>query len=90
MHQLDRMEQRLERIEEALKALNDKEPTPAPQTDLPNWMNVGEAARHLGVSTQTMHRWRGIGEGPPCHKIGNSLRYERGELDTWTKEKATA
>ena len=84
---LEDIESRLGRIEALVEALADRaEPAPVSADEGRVWLNVGDAAEHLGVSKQTLHRWRGIGEGPPCHKIGQNLRYDRQELDAWTRE----
>ena len=41
------------------------------------------AARRLGVSPQTLRRWRLKNEGPPVAKFGNAVRYDLDLLDQW-------
>lgn len=42
-----------------------------------------EVCAVLGVSRQTLHRWRDVGSGPPYFRIGRCLRYRLGDLKQW-------
>ena len=44
-------------------------------------MTIGEAAKFLGVSTQTLRRWEKKGKGLPVHRTsGNQRRYSLADL----------
>lgn len=38
-------------------------------------LNPGQAAKHFGVSTRTLARWRTAGTGPEWQQMGRSIRY---------------
>ena len=47
-------------------------------------LTAADAARLLGVTTQTLYRWRAAGEGPIYTQYpGGSVRYLRIDLLTW-------
>jgi excisionase family DNA binding protein len=41
------------------------------------------AARLLGVSAQTLDRWKSEGDGPSRLTIGRKVRYRRSSLEAW-------
>ena len=47
-----------------------------------------EAARRLGLSPQTLARWRVQGKGPTFLKIGRSVRYEPHAIDAFIAGRA--
>ena len=51
------------------------------------YLNTLEAARHLGLSTRTLERYRVSGEGPVFIKFGGRVRYLREDLDDWAKSR---
>ncbi len=56
------------------------------------WVNEDRAARHLGVSPNTLRCWRSgqaPGNGrppPPSRRVGRCVRYSLRELDQWVRE----
>jgi hypothetical protein len=47
------------------------------------WLDTGEAARHLRISSSSLTKWRCTGRGPPFCKAGFSVRYSLRDLDAW-------
>lgn len=41
----------------------------------------------LGVSEQTLAKWRVNGDGPRFLKIGSRIRYDRKDLDDWLEQR---
>ena len=39
-----------------------------------------QAAKEIGVATQTLRNWRHLGKGPAYLKIGRSVRYQIEDL----------
>jgi hypothetical protein len=54
-------------------------------------LDTAAAARHLGLSVETMNRWRVLGTGPVYAKLspGNRgpVRYRRADLDAFIASK---
>jgi len=42
-----------------------------------------QAAELLGLSKNTLNRWRYTGDGPRFVKLGRAVRYRREDLDNW-------
>jgi len=43
-----------------------------------------EAAKYLGVSTETLNVWRCVGRyNLPYVKVGSRVRYRKSDLDAW-------
>jgi excisionase family DNA binding protein len=42
-----------------------------------------EVSERLGITRQTLWRWRRDGTGPPASKIGGSVLYDEEELGKW-------
>ncbi|MEM8836452.1 MAG: helix-turn-helix domain-containing protein [Pseudomonadota bacterium] len=47
------------------------------------------AADFLNVSIRTLQAWRVRGGGPPYAKLGKSVRYRPGDLETFIAKKLT-
>jgi excisionase family DNA binding protein len=48
------------------------------------WASVDDAAKHLGVATDSIYRWiehRGL----PAHKIGRPWKFKLTEVDEWVR-----
>jgi hypothetical protein len=45
------------------------------------WLGESVIARHYGVSTRTIRRWRG--SGMPSRAFGGSRRYRLSECESW-------
>lgn len=45
-----------------------------------------EAASYLRLSPRTLENWRVRGRGPRYVKLGDQVRYVRGDLDAWVDE----
>ncbi len=65
------------------RALEDQEPR-----DVEPLWTTEQAARYLGVSERTLANLRG--KGMPYRKIGDCVRYEKSEIDQWTRAQAKA
>jgi predicted DNA-binding transcriptional regulator AlpA len=48
-----------------------------------------EAARRLGIKSQTLYTWRYRGKGPKSYNVGGSVKYRPFELDAWLERNAT-
>jgi predicted DNA-binding transcriptional regulator AlpA len=46
-------------------------------------LRAPEAARHLGVSTSTLAKWRVYGTGPSYAKLGSIVVYGLADLDAF-------
>jgi len=49
------------------------------------WVDVVEAARHLGVTKDTIYRWIDA-RGFPAHRAGRLLRFKLSEIDDWVRQ----
>ena len=47
------------------------------------WINIDEAADHLGIRPVTLRNWIKKDKGVPAHKIGKFWKFKRSELDEW-------
>lgn len=53
------------------------------------WIGINEAARYLGVSTETIRNWIKKTD-IPAHKIGKLWKFKQSELDSWVKSGRSA
>lgn len=51
----------------------------------PDFFTVKQMMAKLNVSRMTLYRWREDGEGPPCYRVGSSVRYPKGGFNEWEK-----
>ena len=49
----------------------------------PDWLTVGQAAKHLGVAQSTIRKWSDQGRVPAFYTPGRHRRYRRGDLDNF-------
>ena len=49
------------------------------------YLGTGKAAKHLGLSTRTLERYRVSGGGPVFHRFRGAVRYLVADLDEWAK-----
>ena len=54
------------------------------------WINIEEAAEHLGVKPVTIRGWIRNEKGVPAHKIGRQWKFKVSELDEWVKSGKSA
>jgi predicted DNA-binding transcriptional regulator AlpA len=48
---------------------------------MPSLLSPSEAAIRMGVSTNTLERWRASGEGPKYSKLGHrTIRYDEADI----------
>jgi excisionase family DNA binding protein len=48
------------------------------------WVSLEDAAKHLGVSKDTVHRWSRRRK-MPAHKVGHLLKFKISEVDEWVR-----
>ena len=53
------------------------------------WIGINEAARYLGVSTETIRNWIKKTD-IPAHKIGKLWKFKQSEVDNWVKSGRSA
>lgn len=46
-----------------------------------------DAARYMGLATQTLAKMRLTGDTPPFFKVGRRDLYDRDELDVWLAQR---
>lgn len=46
-------------------------------------MSTKQLAKVLGLSPQTLEKWRVTGGGPVFQKIGRAVRYDWGDVEVW-------
>ncbi|AKS22939.1 MAG: Hypothetical protein C75L2_00790009 [Leptospirillum sp. Group II 'C75'] len=49
-------------------------------------LSNSEAAEFLGMSPDTLPRWRWAGIGPAYLKVGRSIKYRRADLEAFLNE----
>ena len=51
-------------------------------------LTPAQAAARLGVTTKTLERWRGTGDGPRFARItSKTIRYRSQDLDTFVEDR---
>lgn len=55
-----------------------------------NWVNIGNAAKYLGIKPVTIRSWLKKGYTIPAHKIGKQWKFKYSELDEWVKSGKSA
>lgn len=48
------------------------------------WLSLEEIAKHLGVSTDTVHRWI-RSRRMPANKVGRLWKFKADEVDAWVR-----
>lgn len=48
------------------------------------WVSLDEIAEHLGVSTDTIHRWIRV-KRIPAHRVGRLWKFMVSEVDEWVR-----
>lgn len=54
-----------------------------------SWIGIDDAAKHLGVTKDTIRNWIKKTD-IPAHKIGKLWKFKRSELDDWVKSGKSA
>ena len=54
-----------------------------------NWISLEEAAKHLGVTKDSIRNWIKKTD-IPAHKIGKLWKFKKSELDEWVKSGKSA
>ena len=70
----DRVEQIIDRLERIEGMLSAKGAVPR------EYLNIDEAADFIGVSRQTLDRWRMVATGPAIHRVGRRVLYSLADL----------
>jgi len=58
-------------------------PLAAARSQSDEWLTVEEICSELKVSRRTWDRWRALGTGPRCKRVGGLLRVRRSWLEAW-------
>lgn len=53
-------------------------------------LSTPEAAEFLGLSRQSLEKWRCLGEGPLFIKCGRRVKYRLSDLEVWLNSRACA
>jgi len=53
------------------------------------WVTLAEAAHHLQVAEETIHRWIRK-KGMPAHRLGRNWRFQLSEIDEWVRSGGAA
>ncbi len=53
-------------------------------------MTPKQLADAMGVTPNTVKRWRLDGEGPAHIRVGNTIRYHRRDVEKWMESKKEA
>lgn len=53
-----------------------------------DWLNITDAAEHIGVSRETLRRWRDDHKGPPYLTVGGQVFYPLDQLTRWLERQA--
>ena len=61
---------------------SDSTRTPMPANE-PDWLTLGQAAKHLGVAQSTIRKWSDSGRVPAFYTPGGHRRYRRADLDAF-------
>ncbi len=56
-----------------------------PPSVLANWIDPEPLAAQLGVTTETLRRWRRQRQGPPFSKVGRAVRYFVPGIEPWLR-----
>ena len=59
------------------------------ETFTENWIGIEEAAKHLGVTKDSIRNWIKKTD-IPAHKIGKLWKFKYSELDIWVKSGKSA
>jgi excisionase family DNA binding protein len=53
-------------------------------------MSPEQVAEYLGVSLQTVYKWRHLGTGPAGFRLGRHARYRLADVDSWLEGRRDA
>ena len=56
--------------------------------EMPEVMDIREAARYLGISRETLYKYVS-GDKLPAFKLGNRWRFKKTVLDRWMENQST-
>ncbi|WP_078969841.1 helix-turn-helix transcriptional regulator [Streptomyces natalensis] len=54
------------------------------------FLNLNQAAKHLGISPNTLYVWRHRRQGPPSFRMGGRVMYRISALNEWVIEQEQA
>ena len=52
--------------------------------DNERWVTVEDVAIHLGVTRDSIYRWKTT-KGLPAHRVGRTWRFRLSEVDEWVR-----
>lgn len=53
------------------------------------FLNTAQAAYYVGLSSKTVEKMRGRGDGPRFRRHGRFIRYHIDDLDVWSRGETT-
>jgi excisionase family DNA binding protein len=53
-------------------------------TETEPWLSLEQIAQHVGVSTDTIHRWIRLRD-MPAHKVGRLWKFKVSQVDAWVR-----
>ena len=51
-------------------------------------MSLRDVSEMLGITVQTLYRWRYKGDGPAGYRVGRHVRYRREAVEAWLEQQA--
>lgn len=60
------------------------------QLPAPLVFNDIDAAIYLGMRPSTLRKWRSLGVGPKCIKVGRKVKYSLGDLKEYLKKQTVS
>ena len=61
-------------------------PSARPPDELPRLLTIPQLASYLNVSSKTVRRWVAT-RRIPCVRIGTRIRFERGDIASWVRQR---
>lgn len=52
--------------------------------DSERWVTVDDVAAHLGVTRESIYRWKDT-KDLPAHRVGRAWRFRLSEIDEWVR-----
>lgn len=60
------------------------------ESELDKLLGPSALSEYLGISEETLTKWRYFGKGPRWYKCGKHVRYRRADVETWLETQRAA